>query len=226
MKVQIYTMQTLEEAIAVAELGVDHLGITPSNCGLPGEIDFSTARAIVDGIPKHVKSIALSVETELKPIVDMVAAVQPDILHLCALEGTVSPTDVQTLRDHLPGLPIMQAVSVAGPQAIEMALAYQDVAEYIILDTQAPDINGIGASGEIHDWAISREIVRQVNVPVILAGGLAPNNVVEAARVVQPWGVDSLTHTNQVFAQGGFKKDLVKIEAFVKNAQQAHTQHI
>lgn len=50
MKIQIYTMQSVEEARAVVALGVDHIGITPSNLGLPGEVDFATARAIVDGV--------------------------------------------------------------------------------------------------------------------------------------------------------------------------------
>ncbi len=50
MKIQIYMMQSVEEARAVVALGVDHIGITPSNLGLPGEVDFATARAIVDGV--------------------------------------------------------------------------------------------------------------------------------------------------------------------------------
>jgi phosphoribosylanthranilate isomerase len=93
------------------------------------------------------------------------------------------------------------------------------VADYLILDTQAPHIAGIGASGETHDWHISREIVRQVRIPVILAGGLSPENVAQAVSVVQPWGVDSLTHTNRPLPGGGFCKDLERIRQFVMAAQ-------
>lgn len=50
MKIQIYTMQTVEEAQAVVALGVNHVGITPSHLGLPGEVDYDTARAIVAGV--------------------------------------------------------------------------------------------------------------------------------------------------------------------------------
>jgi phosphoribosylanthranilate isomerase len=109
---------------------------------------------------------------------------------------------------------------VAGPEAIETALAYQDVSDYLILDTQAPAIAGIGASGQTHDWPISRRIVERVRIPVILAGGLSPENVAQAIRAVRPWGVDSLTHTNRPVA-GGFRKDIERVRQFVAAAQGA-----
>jgi len=221
VRIQIYTMQTIEEALAVVALGVDHIGVTPSNLGLPGEVDFARARAIVDSVGSSAVSVALSVESNLDAIETMVRAVRPDILHLCGLENTLLPDSVRALRGSLPNIEIMQAVSVSGPEAIDIALAYQDVADYLILDTQAPDIAGIGASGKTHDWNISREIVRQVQIPVILAGGLSPENVVEAISVVQPWGVDSLTHTNRSLPGGGFRKDLNRIRQFVMAAQGA-----
>ena len=221
MRIQIYTMQTIEEALAVVALGVDHIGVTPSNLGLPGEVDFAIARAIVNSVGNSAVSVALSVESNLDAIETMVRAVRPDILHLCGLENTLLPDSVRALRGRLPNMEIMQAVSVSRPEGIDIALAYQDVADYLILDTQAPDIAGIGASGKTHDWNISREIVRQVQIPVILAGGLSQENVVEAISVVQPWGVDSLTHTNRSLPGGGFRKDLNRIRQFVMAAQGA-----
>lgn len=220
VKIQIYTMQSPEEALAVAALGVDHLGLTPSNRGLPGEIDLATARSIVEAVAGRATCVALSVESDLVAIEAMVHAVRPDILHLCGLAGTLLPEMVATLRARLPGLPLMQAISVAGPEAIDQALAYQKVADYLILDTQAPDIAGIGASGQIHDWDLSAEIVRRVQIPVILAGGLSPENVTEAIQAVRPWAVDSLTHTNQPLPGGGFRKDLARIRQFARAARE------
>jgi phosphoribosylanthranilate isomerase len=214
-------MQTPDEALAVARLGVDHIGITPADRGLPGEVNFATARAICDAVGDAAVRVALSVESDLDAIEAMVRAVRPDVLHLCGLAGAVPPDAVSDLRDHLPGVSIMQAISVTGPDAVETALEYQDVADTLILDTQAPGIAGIGASGVTHDWAISREIVRRVQVPVILAGGLSPENVAAAIRAVRPWGVDSLTHTNQVLPGGGFRKDLERVQQFVQAAREA-----
>ncbi len=212
-------MQTIDEAQAVVALGVDHIGVTPANSGLPGEVDFATARAIVDAIGNSAVCVALSVESNLAAIETMVQAVRPGILHLCGPENTLPPDAVRILQERLPDLIIMQAVSVTGPEALDVALAYRDVADYLILDTQSPDIAGIGASGEKHDWNISREIVRQVEINVILAGGLSPENVAGAISVVQPWGVDSLTHTNRSLPNGGFRKDLDRVRQFVMAAR-------
>jgi phosphoribosylanthranilate isomerase len=214
-------MQSVEEAEAVVALGVDHLGVTPSNIGLPGEVDVVIAQKIVEAISKSAVSVALSVESDLDAIIKMVEEVRPDILHLCGPEKTVLPEDLAKLRNRLPNMAIMQAVSVSGRDAVEVAKAYEDVVDYLILDTITPDVVGIGASGLTHDWSISREIVRQIQKPVILAGGLSSENVAEAIRVVQPWGVDSLTHTNRFLSNGGFRKDLERIYQFVITARGA-----
>jgi phosphoribosylanthranilate isomerase len=221
MKIQIYTMQTPEEAQAIVDLGVDHIGITPASRGLPGEVDFDTARAICAAVGKRAVKVALSVEADPDAITAMVRAVKPDVLHLCGLAGVVPPEAVRALRVRLPGLRIMQAISITGPEAVATAHAYQSVADYLILDTQAPDIAGIGASGQTHDWTVSRRIVEESTIPVILAGGLSPDNVAAAIRAVRPWGVDSLTHTNQPLPGGGFRKDVERIRRFVEAARGA-----
>lgn len=219
VKVQIYTMQTPDEALAVAACGVDHLGVTPADRGLPGEIDLAAARAICAAVGDRAVTVALSVEADLDAIQAMAAAVRPDVLHLCGLPGAVPPDAVRTLRarlaDVVPGIAIMQAVAVAGPDAIDTAAAYEAVADFLILDTQAAHIEGIGAAGHTHDWSISRAIVERVQVPVILAGGLSPENVADAVRTVRPWGVDSLTHTNRRLPSGKFRKDIERVQQFV-----------
>ena len=62
-------------------------------------------------------------------------------------------------------------------------------------------------------------IVADAGIPVILAGGLSPDNVAEAIEVVRPWGVDSLTHTSRHFGNGKFEKDLDLVERFVRAAK-------
>jgi len=219
--IQIYTMQSPEEALACVDAGVDHLGLTPPE-GLPGQLSSLDAmRAIVDAVGDRAKCVALTVDTDPERILAMVRAVGPAILHLCPLEGAMPPGDVAALRAMAGGIPVMQAVSVTGPESIAVAEAYAAVADMLILDTQSPDIAGIGASGAVHDWGISRRIVEAVRVPVILAGGLSPENVAEAIRAVRPWGVDSLTHTNRPLPGGGFRKDLVRVAAFVAATRSA-----
>jgi phosphoribosylanthranilate isomerase len=220
IRIQIYTMQSVAEAQAVAALGVDHIGVAPAHHGLPGEVDEPLAAEIcraVDGTA--ATSVALSVDTDVDTITSMAQTVRPDILHLCGPPGAVGPEDVAGLRRKLPNIAVMQAIAVTGPEALDAARLYESVADYLILDSVSPDIAGVGAAGAIHDWEVSAAITATTDVPVILAGGLSPDNVREAIATVQPWGVDSLTHTNEPTGSGGFRKDLDAIRRLVSAAR-------
>ena len=219
MHVQIYTMQSVAEALAVATLGVDHVGVTPAALGLPGEISPELAKSIIDAVKGMATSVALSVDLDPGVIEDMVRMVRPDILHLCGPPGALGPAAVASLRRGLSGTAVMQAIAVTGPDAVEVARSYAPVVDYLILDSVDPEIPGVGAAGVVHDWEVSAAIVDAVDVPVILAGGLGPDNVADAIGAVQPWGVDSLTHTNRLEAGGAFRKDLDLVAAFCTAAR-------
>lgn len=221
MIIQIYTAQSVDEALALVDAGVDHIGLTPPQGGLPGEASLPVMRAIVEAVGGRARCVALTVKTDIPAVRELVETVRPAILHLCPLAHEITPASVASLRALLPDQPIMQAISVTGPESVAEAAAYAEVADMLILDTQAPDIPGLGASGVTHDWSISRAIVEAVRVPVIMAGGLSPENVAEAIRVVRPWGVDSLTHTNVALPGGGFRKDIERVRAFVVAARAA-----
>jgi phosphoribosylanthranilate isomerase len=187
MIIQIYTTQTPEEGLALARLGVNHVGITPASIGLPGEVTDEQGRMIFESIGSLAVKVALSVETDLTKIVEMVKVVEPDVLHLCSdPDRMVRPDGVAELKLMLPGLKVMQAVPVIGREALAIAQSYQGVADYLILDSFSPTIGGVGAAGVTHDWSISREIVQNSRLPVILAGGLSPENVAAAIRAVRP----------------------------------------
>lgn len=219
MIVQIYTAQSADEALALAERGVHHIGLTPTTIGLPGQISEETAAAAVQALRGRARSVALSVETDLNEIARMAAAVRPDILHLCAEVGAVSPDDVRKLRGMIPeGMEIMQAIAVGAEGDLEMAVNYAEVAEWLILDSYTPHVQGVGAAGITHDWSRSAAIVAGVDVPVILAGGLSADNVVDAIAAVNPAGVDSLTLTNRPLGDGRFEKDLDAVAAFARAA--------
>jgi phosphoribosylanthranilate isomerase len=109
----------------------------------------------------------------------------------------------------------MRSVPVTGPDAVGVAQAYDGVVDWILLDSHHAGDLQIGAQGVTHDWSISRKIVESVRTPVILAGGLGPDNVKEAIRSVRPAGVDSKTRTDQ---DGTHSKDLAKVETFYRAA--------
>lgn len=220
--IQIYTVQSVEEALAVAALGVDHVGVTPARRGLPGEVDVDLAADVTAALEGHATSVALTVEDDPDAIEAMVNRVRPDVVHLCAPPGRWGPGAVAALRRRLPkDVQFMQAVGVTGPEALAAADQFAPLVDFLLLDSVDPAVPGIGAAGRTHDWAISAAIAASVQVPVILAGGLSPENVADAVAMVRPWGVDSLTHTNLATSEGGFCKDLPAVERFVEAARGA-----
>lgn len=206
------------------ELGVDQLGVVPSRVEIPGAVTYTAARTICEAVGSRAKTVALSVEVDVDAIAEMAKAVKPDVLQLAGDMDRWTPRDVTAVRRRWPQASIMQAVPIAGTGGIEIARAFETVADLLLLDSVSSDVVGIGATGEVHDWNISREIVRQSRVPVILAGGLSPKNVAAAIRTVRPWGVDSFTYTNRTNSDGRVTKDLQMVRSFVQEATRAFHQ--
>lgn len=224
MITQVYTAQTAAEAVELSRLGVDHVGVTVSARGLPGEVDIGAGKKIVAALAESPsKCVALTVDTELDSIREFARELRPDILHLCGDTDIVGPDAVAELRPWIEGsglrVELMQAIGVTGSGSVDLARSFERHVDWIILDSVSEAVEGIGAAGIVHDWRVSREIVAATSVPVILAGGLGPDNVADAIDVVRPAGVDSLTRTNRYAADGSFVKDLDAVDAFVKTAK-------
>jgi len=117
----------------------------------------------------------------------------------------------------LPHLKVIRAVHVTGPEALGQARAFDRRVDALILDTYDHATGRGGATGKTHDWAISQAIVAATRTPVILAGGLTPDNVADAVRTVHPWGVD--VHTGVEDADG--RRNISKLRAFVEHAKAA-----
>lgn len=226
MITQVYTAQTAAEAGELSRLGVDHVGVTISARGLPGEVDFDQGRVIVNALrDSPSRSVALTVETDMEKVREFTAQFRPDILHLCGDTNVVGPEPVADLRDWIErsglGVELMQAIGVIGMESVDLARDFEAAVDWIILDSVTEAVEGIGASGVTHDWDVSREIVAATSVPVILAGGLGADNVARAIAAVRPSGVDSLTRTNRYRADGTFVKDLDAVGRFVEEALRA-----
>jgi phosphoribosylanthranilate isomerase len=113
---------------------------------------------------------------------------------------------------------MMRSVPVSGPESVDIARSYEGIADFLLLDSHREADRQIGALGITHDWTISRRIVECVRIPVILAGGLGPDNVAEAIRSVRPAGVDSKTRTDR---DGSHAKDLDRVRRFHEIAKAA-----
>lgn len=215
MIIQIYAFQDPEEARKAALLGVDYIGFVAGNYGLvPGENTFEQAREIVEALPPGKTAVALSMSTSVDEIVDMAHIVRPHVIHISTDMDDVPLAAMRAIRERLPqGVRLMKAISVTDESSLAAALHYAQASDLLLLDTKSTDVAGIGVSGLTHDWNISRKIVEQAGIPVILAGGMSADNVAEGIRSVRPFGVDSNTHTN---VPGSLvTKDMERIRAFV-----------
>jgi len=218
LKVQIYAITSVADAIATVDAGADLIGVVVDNERVVVEEPaMADAREIFAAGEDRALTVAPSRGTDPERIARRVEATRPRILHLSGAD--LSKQTITRIRERVRGTPLMVAVPVEGPEAIEVARERAALADYLILDSRAPKESAVGASGQTHDWNISKRIVAESPIPVVLAGGLSPENVAEAIAVVRPWAVDSLTRTD--LPGGRRQKDPERVRAFVRNARAA-----
>ncbi len=222
MITQIYSIQTIEEALDCVEAGADYIGLAiDTGAGLPNQVTVQQAKAVFDAIGNQAKKVLIVVTDSDEPIYEPLVYLKPDVIHLCGYDYYATREFVQRIKELVPGIEVMQAIGIIDRSSIEEALYYSEFVDILILDSVDRTINGIGAAGFTNDWDIDREIVEKAKCKVILAGGLSPENVREAILKVKPWGVDSFTRTSDLLPDGTSHKNIEKVAAFVRNAKEA-----
>jgi phosphoribosylanthranilate isomerase len=221
MIIQIYSMTSIDQAVAVAEIGADLIGVVVGEPGVLAEaVGNDSARSILAAVRPRARGVALSLSDSRDEICAMVDLVRPDIVHVAARE--IEPEDCAWIRSRVAPARILRAIAVRAGETVAEAEAHQESVDYLMLESGAKGLPFAG--GETHDWLVSRVVVERSRVPVILAGGLSPDNVEKAITVVRPWGVDSFTHTDIPGQRG--KKDLARVRAFIANALRAFAASI
>lgn len=223
MRVQIYGARTLEDSLALVEMGLEHLGLELHE---NHEMEVSE---ILEAVRGKTTTVLLPLYDELDRIASVTQEMRPDIVHLCSSEGVLDVANIEAFVSNVAPTQVMQAIPVtpAGVaykiDSLALAKEFDPVVDYLLLDTSLgadqdnPIPGWVGVTGKTHDWAVSRSIVEQCQSPVILAGGLNPENVAAAIEAVRPWGVDANTGLN--VREG--KKDLPKCQAFIERARAA-----
>jgi phosphoribosylanthranilate isomerase len=212
---QIYEVCTPREARLISKIGVDHIGILVGNSEFPRELSVETAAKVDAAVLPPSKVSALFLTADLAAIEKCARELRPSIVLLGAAPELLSPGDAATLKAKLADAFIMRSVPVVHEGSIAIACG-EGITDFLLLDSHRPSDRQIGALGVTHDWTISRRIVELVRTPVILAGGLGPDNVAEAIRAVRPAGVDSKTKTDQT---GSHQKDLDRVRRFYEGAR-------
>jgi len=196
-RVKICGITRPEDGREAARLGADAIGLVfypPS----PRAVTPERAAAIVRELPPFVTTVGLFVNADAETIAAAVATAGLDLLQF---HGDESPADCV---GH--GRPWIKALRMAPGLDVAAAARRYAGARGILLDAYRPGMPG--GTGETFDW---ERIPADLDLPLILAGGLDPANVGEAVRRVRPWAVDV---SGGVEAQKGIK-DATKMAAFI-----------
>lgn len=212
MKAKICGINTWENAKIALDCGADALGFLVGITHLAEDkINVEDAKVIIDKLPPFVSTVAVTHLQDTDKIIEMCKFLGVSTLQI---HDYISPEEVAACKRNLPGVKIIKAVHVIdGNKAgtIAMAHLFEAVADALLLDSRTAE--RLGGTGITHDWNISWEIVCEMNIPVILAGGLTDKNVFDAVTKVRPYAVD----VNSGVETNG-NKDAEKVRQFISNA--------
>ena len=218
--IQVAGILNLEEALMAAQAGATHLGF-------PFALDYhredttrQEAAFIISRLPESVSPVLI---TYLNRAVEIERLMHILGCKTLQLHGPVETDEIRRLRKLIPDVKIWKSLIIRPgnlSSTIREMEVYQGIVDTFITDTFDPETGASGATGKTHDWNISREIICKSQKPVIIAGGLNPENVAEAIRKTKPAGVD--VHTG-VENQNGYKDKKMVLE-FVQNARQAFAE--
>ncbi len=233
----------------MAAIGVDHIGsvvLSESEWRVPQLRE--TVRVVQSG---GARSSLIPLFNRLESILLSLEYYRPDIVHFCqtltssdglsdAVSGYVQLQ--QKVKERFPDIEVMRTIPIGldGHSSVvptlELAAIFEPASDWFLTDTLVVDAAGadisvdgqqpvagfVGITGRTCDWQMARRLVEASRIPVILAGGIGPDNIARAIEAVRPAGVDSCTGTNAVGPDGSlirFQKDPAKVEALVQTVR-------
>jgi phosphoribosylanthranilate isomerase len=201
-RIKICGITNESDALHAVACGADALGFV-FFADSPRCVESDVVRAIVEKLPAEVTTVGLFVN-ETPEVVNQVATQSG--ISLVQLHGDETPDFCRQID-----LPVMKAIRVRDAESLAGWSEYP--VDAILLDAWHPE--KFGGTGEACDWELATDLAQKTRI--ILAGGLNPDNVAEAVRIVRPHGVDISSGVEQ--SPG--RKDPEKVSAFIENARES-----
>ncbi len=214
LSIKICGLKTPQALDVALDSGADLVGFvffppSPRNLGL------EAARMLGQRVKGRAGKVALTVDANDDTLLDIIAALKPDMLQL---HGSETPDRVVAVRTRF-GLPVMKALPIADRKDLSPIRQYAQVVDRLIFDARAPkDATRPGGLGKPFDWTLLKDI--NFGVPFMLSGGLDASNVLEALRITRAPGLDVSSGVER--APG--EKDPEKIRAFIRAARSAEAE--
>jgi len=215
VQVKICGTTSVEDARLALDAGADWVGVIASHAPSPRNVSPDLARAIRDLAPD--KTVLLCVNLDEAELSRLLQTVEPTLLQL---HGDESPELVASLAGR--GVRVWKAIHGDAESLMQQARAFTDAgAEAVLVDAREARASGTvyGGTGRVADWNGARALVDS-GFRVILAGGLAPENVARAVAMVAPFGVDCVSGVEE--SKG--VKDGKKVREFIRAARVASLQ--
>jgi len=207
---------TREEDLAVAvDAGADAAGFIVGIPSSPRNLTLEKAERLVRQVPVFVDSVVVTVPDSIDSLVKIYDTLRPTAIQIHGEK----PFEASAIREKIRDARLIKTLYMKTGNATADVIKDSKSFDAILLDSFTH--GQYGGTGMIHDWKLSRQIKQIIEpTPLILAGGLKPENVKEAILTVQPYAVDVASGVELRPAV----KDPEKVLAFIKNAKEIAIQ--
>ena len=213
-RVKICCISSLAEAQLAIRYGASALGLVSAMPSGPGVIEEDLIAAIAARVPPPIATFLLTSKQDVASIVEQQRRLRANTIQIV---DRLEQGSYDDLRSALPGISLVQVIHVTGDESIEEAVTVAPQVDAILLDSgnQQLAVKELGGTGRTHDWTLSRKIREAVNVPIFLAGGLKPENVLDAIQAVEPFGLDlcSGVRTNGILDEAKLAQFFERVSA-------------
>jgi len=188
-KVKICCIQSIEEANLAIKYGASAIGLVSEMPSGPGVISEALIEKITVAVSSSINTFLLTSKTNADSIIEQHKKCKTTTLQIV---DRVSFEVYDKIKEEIPEVQLIQVIHVIAKESIEEAKKVSQLVDALLLDSgnQKLKVKELGGTGRTHDWTISREIRDAVSIPVYLAGGINANNVLDAIKEVEPFGID------------------------------------
>jgi phosphoribosylanthranilate isomerase len=182
MRVKICGITQPQQSVAIASLGATALGFicVPSS---PRYVSAAQIRAAVTPLPENIDTIGVFANSS---VAEISQTVHDSGLTGVQLHGDETPEFCEQLRESLREVEILKALRVRNLEHLEQAVIYTKYIDTLLLDAYHPQ--QLGGTGQTLDWHMLKQF--RPSCPWLLAGGLTPDNILEALGQLNPDGID------------------------------------
>lgn len=210
-KVKICGITNKSDLKSAIEAGTDAVGFVVGVIESSRNISIKKAKNLINMVPIFVDSVVVTISNNFDQIKNVCRKLCPNAIQI---HGDINSSDLLLLKNEFPNMTLIKSIGVNPKSAQQQASTAIKNFDAILLDSIFK--GKIGGTGVTHDWDLSLKIKQIIHpFPLILAGGLNPENVKRAIDYVQPYAVDVSSGVEKTPG----KKDRKKIINFIKNAK-------